>query len=92
MKNKSLHTLDLSNAKVDSSECLEFFLQKLDKYSNIRYLIIDNILPDLSNSLEILGEALSENTKLEVLIMRENKLKWVPYASFWDNIKGNVTI
>ena len=26
MKNKSLHTLDISNAKVDSGECLEFFL------------------------------------------------------------------
>jgi len=41
MKNKSLHTIDLSNIKVDSGECLEFFLQKLDKYSNIRYLILD---------------------------------------------------
>jgi hypothetical protein len=26
MKNKSLHTLDLSNAKIESGECLEFFL------------------------------------------------------------------
>lgn len=24
--------------------------------------------------------------------MRENKLKWVPYASFWDNIKGNTSL
>lgn len=92
MKNKSLHTLDLSNVKVDSGECLEFFLQKLDKYSNIRYLIMDSIQPDLSNSLEILGEALSENIKLEVLIMRENKLKWVPYSNFWENIKGNTSL
>lgn len=92
MKNKSLHTLDLSNVKVDSGECLEFFLQKLDKYSNIRYLIMDSIQPDLSNSLEILGEALSENIKLEVLIMRENKLKWVPYSNFWDNLRGNVSL
>ena len=21
--------------------------------------------------------------------MRENKLKWVPYASFWENMKNN---
>ena len=43
MKNKSLHTLDISNAVIDSGECLEFFLQKFDKYSNIKYLILDNI-------------------------------------------------
>ena len=36
MKNKTLQTLDLSYCKVDSGECLEFFLQKLDKYSNIK--------------------------------------------------------
>ena len=46
-------------------------------------------MPDLSSSLEILGEALSENQKLECLIMRENKLKWVPYAAFWENMKSN---
>lgn len=92
MKNKTLHTLDLSHSKVDSGECLEFFLQKLDKYSNVRYLIMDSIQPDLSNSIEILGEALCENTKIEVLIIRENKLKWVPYSNFWDNIKGNSSL
>lgn len=92
MKNKSLHTLDLSNAKVESGECLEFFLQKLDKYSNIRYLVMDGIQPDLSSSLEILGEAIAENTKIEVLIMRENKLKWVPYAAFWENMRKNTSL
>ena len=43
MKNKSLHTLDLTGSKIDSGECLEFFLQKIDKYSNIRYFILENI-------------------------------------------------
>lgn len=42
--------------------------------------------------MEILGEALSENPKLEVLILRENKLKWVPYCNFWENLKGNVSL
>jgi hypothetical protein len=79
MKNRSLHTLDLSNAKVDSGESLEYFFQKLDKNSLIRYFILDNCQPDLSNSIEILGESLNENIKLEVLIIRENKIKWVPY-------------
>ncbi len=50
------------------------------------------MLPDMSPSLEILSEALSENTKLEVLIMRENKLKWVPYCSFWENLRPNTTL
>jgi len=53
---------------------------------------LDNILPDLGNSIEILGEALSQNTKLEVLIMRENKLKWVPYSNFWFKMKNNTHI
>lgn len=46
----------------------------------------------MSPCLEILSEALSENTKLEVLIMRENKLKWVPYCNFWDNLKSNSSL
>jgi len=62
MKNKLLHTIDLSGCRVDNAENLEFFLQKLDKFSNIRCLTLDNILPDISPSLEILSEALSENT------------------------------
>lgn len=92
MKNKSLHTIDLSNCRVDSGECLEYFLQKMDKSSNIRHLILDSVQPDLSSSIEILGDAIYDNTKLEVLIIRENKLKWVPYSNFWDNIKGNTSL
>ena len=53
---------------------------------------MDQILPDLSSSLEILGEAIAENQKMEVLVMRENKLKWVPYASFWENMKNNTSL
>lgn len=55
-------------------------------------MVLDNIIPDLSGSLEILGEAINENVKLEVLIMRENKLKWVPYSAFWDNMKRNTSL
>ncbi len=61
MKNKSLHTLDLSNSRADNGECLEFFVQKFDKYSNIKYLILDNLQPDISSAIEIFGEALQEN-------------------------------
>lgn len=39
-----------------------------------------------------MGETFSENQRLEVLIMRENKLKWVPYANFWENIQNNTSL
>ena len=64
----------------------------MDKYSNIRNLILDNVQPDLCAALEVLGEAISQNTKLEVLIMRENKLKWQNYCGFWDNMRGNTSL
>ena len=62
MKNKHLHTIDISGCRTDYAENLEFFLQKIDKNSAIRYLVLDNMQPDLSVSLEVLGEALSQNT------------------------------
>jgi len=46
----------------------------------------------MSNSIEIFGEALNENTKIEALIMRENKIKWVPYSNFWENLKNNSSL
>lgn len=79
MKNKQLHTLDLSQCRTDSFENFEFFFQKLDAFCNIRYLTIENMQPDLSPCLEVIAESLAENLKVEVLIMRENRLKWVNY-------------
>ena len=92
MKNKQIHTLDLSLCKGQSGEDLETFMQKVDQFAHIRNLTMEQIFPDLSTSIEVLGEALSYNTKLESLILRDNKIKWVPYSNFWDNIKSNVTI
>jgi Ran GTPase-activating protein (RanGAP) involved in mRNA processing and transport len=92
MKNKQLHTIEISGCRTDYAENLELFLQKIDQFSTIRYLVLDNMQPDLSVSLEVLGEALAQNTKLEVLIMRENRMKWIPYAAFWENIKPNTSL
>ena len=39
-----------------------------------------------------MGEALATNNKLEVLIMRENKIKWVHYCNFWNLILTNTTL
>jgi Ran GTPase-activating protein (RanGAP) involved in mRNA processing and transport len=74
---------------VEASECIEHFFIKMNKVSELKYLVMDNIQPDLNPSLELLGEALAENTKLEILIMRENKIKISTYCNFWDNLKPN---
>lgn len=50
------------------------------------------MFPDLSASLEVLGEALSTNTQVECLIMRENRLKWIPYAAFFESLKINTSL
>jgi NLR family CARD domain-containing protein 3 len=39
-----------------------------------------------------MGEALSMNNKLEVLIMRENKIRWNNYCNFWQFLLPNTTI
>jgi hypothetical protein len=43
MKNKSLHTIDFSGCRLEAAEHLEYFIQKINKDSNIRYLVLDNI-------------------------------------------------
>ena len=48
--------------------------------------------PDLNTPIETMGEALATNKKLEVLIMRENKIKWVQYCNFWNLILTNTTL
>ena len=48
--------------------------------------------PDLSSSIDVIGEALATNTKLEVLIMRENRVKWANYCNFWSQIMPNVSL
>lgn len=48
--------------------------------------------PELSLGAEALGEALATNNKLEVLIMRENKIKWNNFANFWNLLQTNKTL
>lgn len=84
MKNKHLHTLDLSFCSTDDPDNFVCFLRKIDQFCNLRYLTIDSMQPDLSVGAEALGEALATNNKLEVLIMRENKIKWNSFANFWN--------
>ena len=89
MKNKTLSTFDISHCKADDPENFELFLQKLDQFCSIRYLTIENLQPDISQTIEVVGEALAENVNLEALVLRENKIKWVQYASFWSAVLPN---
>jgi len=53
---------------------------------------MENVEPDISNTIEVLGETLSENLKLEELILQDNKIKWVQYCTFWEKLKGNTSL
>ena len=92
MKNKQLHTLDLSQCRTEDPANFEFFFTKLDQFCNIRYLTLEAMQPDLSNNIESIGDALAENKRLEVLVLRDNRIKWVPYQNFWMAIMPNRTI
>lgn len=92
MKNKQLQTLDLSFCHTDNPENFNCFLQKINEFCNIRFLTLDNMTPDLNSSIESFAEALATNKMLEVLIMRENRLKWVQYCNFWTLLKPNTTL
>lgn len=92
MKNKTVHTLDLSECRTEDSSHFEYFVEKLNQFCNLRFLTMERMQPDLSMNIETMGEALAENTKLEVLILRDNRIKWVNYQNFFINLIPNHTI
>ena len=73
MKNKSLQVLDLSQCSTDSPENLENVFSKFDQFCSLKNLIAENINADFNQFIEIFGEALGVNTKLESLSLKENK-------------------
>ena len=40
----------------------------------------------------MLGEAISENNKIEILKMNENKIKPASYLKFWESLKNNKSL
>ena len=48
MKNKQLHTIDLSFCRTEELENFDCFFQKLDSFCNIRYLTMESMKPDIS--------------------------------------------
>ena len=89
MRNKSLQTLDLSQCSTDSPENLENVFCKFDQFCNVRTLVAENLNADFNYIVEIFGEALGVNTKLEGLSMKENKLKQTQYCNFWELMAEN---
>lgn len=89
MRNKSLHTLDLSQCSTDSPENLENVFSKFGEYCNIRALVAENLTTDFNHVVELFGEALCDNTKLEALSLQANKIKPQNYCIFWELMAGN---
>lgn len=92
MRNKSLQTLDLSYCSADSPENLENVFLKFDQFCNIRTLVAQNLNADFNYIIEIFGEALSTNTKLEGLCLKDNKLKQTQYSNFWELMIENKSL
>ena len=55
------------------------FLQKFNELCNIRCLILEGLLPDPQEAVTELGLSLASNSRLEVLVLKENKIKWGVY-------------
>jgi hypothetical protein len=55
----------------------------------LRTLIAENLNADFNYVIEIFGEALGGNTKLEGLSIKENKLKQTQYCNFWELMQEN---
>ena len=52
-------------------------------------MLAENINADINCFIEIFGTALSNNTKLEGLSIKENKIKQNNYCNFWENMQKN---
>ena len=53
---------------------------------------MESLQPDPSGPVQDLGETLAKNNRLEVLIMKENKIKWTAYQKFWVSLMPNKVI
>ena len=67
-------------------------MQKFNEMCNIRCLILEGLLPDPQEPVQELGLSLATNNRLEVLVFKENKIKWVAYQQFWGSMLPNRVI
>ena len=89
MNNKIIHTMDYSDCIDDARSMFNTFMRKFDQFCNVRSLTLDNMVPDLSSSIEDLGVALGANMRLTSLSLRQNKIKTGAYCAFWIKLVGN---
>ena len=89
MRNKSLHTIDMSECSADSPEHLENVFCKFDQFCSVRTLVAEDMKADFNYFIEIFGEALGVNTKLEGLSLALNRIKQTQYCNFWELMSEN---
>ena len=92
MKNRVIHTLDFSECVDHDKSFFSQFYMKFDGNSNCRFLDLSGCLPDLTNSIEVLGKAFITNTKLEQLNLSNNKIKYSAFGQFWIELKKNKSL
>jgi len=92
MKNKVMHTVDFSECIDRDQNALVLIFDKFGHGSNVRYLSLEGIMPDLNFSIAKLGTALAENTKIETLNISNSKIKAAPFTSFFMAIKNNKSL
>lgn len=46
----------------------------------------------MSTPIEVLGEALAESSRMEIVILNENKIKHFSYIKFWELLRGNKSL
>ena len=92
MRNKRLHSVDFTESIDDSRSHFMQFFSKFDQHSKVRYLTLDSLLPDLSNSIESLGKALGENRIIETLHLGNNRIRANAYCNFWVSLKTNTSL
>ena len=46
----------------------------------------------MSTPIEVLGEALGESFRMEIIILNENKIRHTSYIKFWEFLMGNKSI
>jgi hypothetical protein len=89
MRNKSLHTLDMSECSADSPEHLEIVFCKFAEFCNVRTLVAEDLKADFNYFIEVFGEALGANPKLEGLSLAQNRIKQTQYCNFFELMSEN---
>ena len=84
--------MDFTGCIDDNRQNFSVFFEKFDNLSNVRYLTIEQMMPDLSNAIEPLGEVLKTNKRLEVLNLGTNRIGTTRYTNFFTSLCSNTSL